>query len=200
MANGVFLGRVGVLVRPHFLDGPQCRQLAAAMLSAPGAPAEVVRGGADTVDEASRRARVVDVPLSLRAPIEERLREIKPELERFFSAALDGPAPVEPVVYDAGGLFRPHRDRDGHGGDAEASARRVTVVIVVNDQAAEPAADQYAGGDLRLYGLLDGERWRDIGFPVDAAAGQLVAFRAETLHDVAPVTAGRRCVLVTWLY
>jgi SM-20-related protein len=55
----------------------------------------------------------------------------------------------------------------------------------------------YGGGALTFYELFDDPVGRLIGFPLEANEG-LLAFRAEVLHSVAPVTHGDRYTIATW--
>ena len=52
------------------------------------------------------------------------------------------------------------------------------------------------GGALRLYG---GDQF-DVPVDIAPEAGMLVAFRSTVLHEVLPVTAGVRDVIVDWFY
>jgi predicted 2-oxoglutarate/Fe(II)-dependent dioxygenase YbiX len=46
-----------------------------------------------------------------------------------------------------------------------------------------------------LYGLL-GEKH---GIPISGEPGLLIGFRADTVHEVRPVTRGRRYAVLSWL-
>jgi SM-20-related protein len=45
---------------------------------------------------------------------------------------------------------------------------------------------------------MQGEQWKNIGLPLDARAGLLIAFRSEVFHEVQPVTHGQRLSVVGW--
>ena len=62
-------------------------------------------------------------------------------------------------------------------------------------QAGAPEPGTYGGGELILHGPYSGP---DIRLPLAPTPGTLVAFRAETTHEVAPVTHGERFTIVTW--
>jgi SM-20-related protein len=202
MPGADFFRKVGVFIATGFIDEGECATLVSAMLAQPGHPAEMFRADAPGyIDEQARRARVIEPQSDGPAcGADQKIARMKPDLERFFGLSLVDPAPSDLVLYPTGGFFQPHRDRSIGGSENEPARRRITVVVMLNEQTPEPRADQYAGGDLRLFGLIDEGPWREVGFAVEPAVGQLVAFRAETLHDVTPVTAGNRCVLVTWFY
>ena len=68
-------------------------------------------------------------------------------------------------------------------------------MIFLSRQSAEPAPGAYGGGSLLLHGPHAGAG-RSIH--LDGAPGALVAFRAETTHEVTPVTHGERYTVVSW--
>ena len=116
-------------------------------------------------------------------------------LSNHFGVALTASEGVGFLVYEPGGFYRPHRDRagpDATAGGNETVRRRVSVVIFLNGVSEAPGPFEYAGGRLTFYGLIDDPAWRDVGFPLDADPGLLVAFDSATLHEVTPVAAGRR--------
>lgn len=86
------------------------------------------------------------------------------------------------ACYDAsrGGYFRAHRDNTTEG----TAHRRFAMSLLLNDD--------YEGGTLRFpeYGLHE----------YRPAAGSAVIFSCSLLHEATDVTAGRRFVLLTFLY
>jgi predicted 2-oxoglutarate/Fe(II)-dependent dioxygenase YbiX len=203
MPGADFFRRLGVLILPQFLDAALCDELVDAMLGSPGSPARMAGPDFDGyVDEHSRSARLIDLGLGRTAPLTDRVGALRPDFERFFGLPLADHGTVDAVIYPSGGFFLPHRDRGapGDSGDPEIERRALTVVVMLNRQASAPARGEYSGGDLRLFGLIPDDPWRTMGFAVEPSVGQLIAFRAETLHDVTPVTAGNRCVLVCWFH
>jgi predicted 2-oxoglutarate/Fe(II)-dependent dioxygenase YbiX len=60
--------------------------------------------------------------------------------------------------------------------------------------------EPYQGGDLTFFGLMKTPGAKEYGFPVDMETGLLVAFPSATLHEVSPVTGGKRYTLVTWFF
>ncbi|HZC81508.1 MAG TPA: 2OG-Fe(II) oxygenase, partial [Nitrospiraceae bacterium] len=100
-----------------------------------------------------------------------------------------------------GDFYQVHNDGD-NGADAPALTRerKVSVVIFLNSQAQQPVDDTYGGGSLTFYGLIDDPRWLTYGFPLSSEPGLLVAFRSNVLHQVLPVTYGKRYSIVSWLF
>jgi SM-20-related protein len=128
--------------------------------------------------------------------IRKRLLDIKPDLEEHFRIPLSnechGP---DFVTYQPGGFFAPHKDVTENSPE-EVRKRRVAMVIFLNSQSAQPAGDCFGGGGLTFYGLMDGPEWEKYGFTLDPVAGLLVAFRADVIHEVKPVTFGERHIIV----
>ena len=200
MSTNDFLARVGLYFKADFVDLSSCDRLRRLMASAPARPAEVyVDRSATATDLNQRRTLSVDLPLEDVRSIERALEDLRPDLSRHFGVELSRREPTEFLVYGQGGYFAPHRDRPGEAsrGAADVDDRRVSIVIFLSTPAPLDDAD-YGGGDLRFYQLFEGPGWKDVGFTCEAAPGLLVAFASSTLHEVTPVTSGRRCAIVTW--
>jgi SM-20-related protein len=194
------LARFGLFVREGFLDPDPCERLAVEMRSGSARPATVrVLGESGDVeyevDEEHRRTQMANVSDPSIAVIRERLLGIKPSLEEHFSLTLSSVQKPQFLVYREGDFFRPHIDNATEKvvGD-NVGLRRISVVLFVN------GGEEYAGGALTFYGLLDTDvRGQGLGIPLAATPGLLVAFRSETLHSVTTVTRGERCTVVSWL-
>lgn len=102
--------------------------------------------------------------------IAARLAEIAPDL------AMEIP---KIVSYPVGGLFAWHTDRG-------SPTRRIAISL----QLSPP--DDYTGGELLI---MEPETHM-----ADRGLGSLIAFDPLAKHGVAPVTAGERRALVTWLH
>lgn len=175
----------------HFLDATACRRIRAAMDRGEAEPAEVLRGGL-ALDAAVRSASYIEVDAEIRASVESRLDAVRTTLAEWLSMPLEAREGAGFVRYPPGGFYRPHRDR---GVDPEwdgARQRRIAVVVFLNSSRERPQDDEFSGGILRLLG--------DRAVDVVPARGSLVAFRAEALHEVTPVIAGARDVVVDWFY
>jgi SM-20-related protein len=196
------LARLGVLAIPDFLDPEECARLAAEMRAAPRTEAPLrVRGmGDEIVDGRRRRTARVEVSRATQASVLARLLALKPRIERFFGMAVADVMEVPKfLVYRPGDFFEPHRDVPAPGdetGSPLIAARRVNMVVCLNDETDGVDGGGYRGGGLTLYGLIEAPRWRTYGFPVPAPTGGLVAFRADVLHEVAPIAKGERLSIV----
>lgn len=84
--------------------------------------------------------------------------------------------------YDAatGGYFRPHRDNTA----PSVAHRRFALTVALNDA--------YEGGRLRFPEFGDTE--------FAPAAGDAIVFSCSLLHEVTPVTVGRRYAFISFLY
>jgi len=69
--------------------------------------------------------------------------------------------------------------------------RRISIVVFLNNFATEPQPNCYSGGWLNLYDEQD-------TYGLAGETGLLVAFTAETLHEVSPVTSGQRFTIISW--
>jgi predicted 2-oxoglutarate/Fe(II)-dependent dioxygenase YbiX len=200
------LSRLGVYLSRDFLPEILCEALQRQLSETAGTLAEEVYSeDVRRVNPDVRRTQEVEVADDLRLEVAARLDAIRPALAAHFNVPLEGSEGVAFLVYERGGFYRPHRDRarrDPAAGGNETYRRRVSAVVFLNQPAEiePPAALEYTGGRLTLYGLVDDDRWRDVGFPIDGEAGLLVAFDSSVIHEVTPVSAGRRMTAVDWFY
>ena len=74
----------------------------------------------------------------------------------------------------------------------------MSAVIFLNGTSVEPRDGMYGGGALTFYELFDDPVGRNLGFPLEAQEGLLVAFRANVMHGVAPVVHGDRYTITAW--
>jgi len=183
------LKRLGLYVQSGFLTPQICKRTLQEMSEGPRAPAQITADGATATDRAIRRALAVEVSPGTAAVVDAALAAVKPRLERHFALPLEGHEPPHYLVYEPGAFFVAHRDRPRNDA-SELSARRVSVVLFLNDD--------FSGGALTFYDLIAGDGWRGVGLPCEPAAGLLVAFGSETMHEVQTVTAGQRCTIVSW--
>lgn len=130
------------------------------------------RADYDIDDEAVRRAARERVLRRVVPPIEQAYQFRATRMERYIVACYDA---------EHGGHFRPHRDNTTRG----TAHRRFAVTINLN-------AEQYRGGELR-FPEFGPRSYR-------APTGGAVVFSCSLLHEVLPVTAGRRFAFLPFLY
>lgn len=167
------------------------------MAAAPAEKALVVAAaGEKRLDEVTRKVDSSILPKEIRSPLEERLRELMPQVEKHFEVELAGCESPQYLVYRTGDFFKPQTD----SGNVAVQRRRVSAVIFLNSESQEPAEDSYGGGHLTFYGLLKGPHWEKCAFPLQAEPDLLIAFPSNKLHEVTPVLHGRCFTVVTWFY
>lgn len=176
----------------RFLDDDTRVRLVAELDSIGGAPATVLSG---EVHAMSRKTTRVAVSPETRALVRQRLMDRKPELEAHFGIALTECEDPQFLRYETGDYFVPHQDGNTPLVWDDSRFRRISAVIFLSHRAEDPLPDTYGGGSLVFHGPYTGPPER-----VTAAArpGSLVTFRAETTHEVTPVTHGVRYTIATW--
>jgi len=177
-----------------FLDAAACARVAAEMRAARGAPATVY-GVAESgaVDERIRRTTRVVASTQTDQLVRRLLTERMSAVGERFGVALGELEEPQFLRYDVGGHFVAHQDGNTGLLRSERESRRVSVVVFLNSQAGSPAAGAYCGGALVFHPRGAREPVRFNG-----EAGALVAFRAETTHEVEPVTHGERFTIACW--
>ena len=200
MPRATFFRDLGLFVAPGFLEPAFCDELRAQLSQTPYQESTIVgeqTSGSGVLDQSVRKAARIDLEGPVRTHLRQRFLELMPALQDHFKLTLTGCQGPEFLSYDAGAFYLAHRDKT-ESGPAQTVHRQVSAVLFLNTQSKEPAQDAYGGGSLAFYGLLDGSQWEKAGFPLEGEAGLLVAFRSEVLHEVQPVTFGRRYSVVSW--
>jgi SM-20-related protein len=197
-----FFARFGLYVDPEFASPELCRNIVCQVKEAEARPATIYRIGETRVlDERVRRTLATRVPGPERETMKERLKAILPKLQAHFGLPLKGFEEPQVLRYRQGDFFTPHRDSPDHEDVPEAlKQRRISVTVCLNSAAETATEETYPGGALVFYGLMNDPRAADCGFPLQGKAGLLVAFRAETMHEVKEVRGGERYSMVTWFY
>lgn len=194
MPSTRFFERLGLFMRPAFLDPNACARMRADFELAAWKKGTVARAEQlECLDENVRKVRCVDVTEKMWRGIRSDLLALKPELEQHFGATLTGCHGPDFLVYERGAFYTPHLDSGTHYGQ-----RRVSLVLFLNGSSDEQTPDGYTGGELTFHGLLSGAEWEKCPFPLKGEPGLLVAFRSDTVHEVRPVMSGRRYTIVGW--
>ena len=178
-----------VLTVPRIFEADFCRTLIAHYDMVGGTPSGVMRQTGDRTvlvqDQTFKRRTDVEVAEeTLKAAIRARIgARLVPIIERAFGWRATRLERYLVACYDAGssGFFRAHRDNTTLG----TAHRRLAVTINLN-------TGEYEGGELR--------------FPEFGATlfkppvGSAVVFGCGLLHEVLPVTCGRRYACLPFLY
>ena len=118
----------------------------------------------------------------------------KPEIEAHFGIALNECEDPQFLRYEEGDFFVPHQDGNTPMVWDDSRFRRISAVIFLSERSEAPAEGTYGGGALLFYAP-----WPKQGrIAAGAKPGSLVTFRAETTHEVTPVTHGVRYTIATW--
>jgi SM-20-related protein len=179
-----------------FLDDATRAEIVAELERAHGAPATVLsaqEGG--MVQSAVRRTTRIAVSPETRALVKQRLMARKAELEAHFGIAVTECEDPQFLRYETGDYFVPHQDGNTPMVWDDSRFRRISAVIFLSHKSEAPAPDTYGGGALVFHGPYNAPQERAAA---GAAPGSLVTFRAETTHEVTPVTHGVRYTIATW--
>src|SRR6185295_14422399 len=130
-----------------------------------------------------RRSTRMRVPARMAEQITARLMQQTDALERRFGHALASCEPPQFLRYLPGDFFVAHQDGNTPLIHDHSRFRKVSAVIFVSAFSEAPAPESYGGGALVLHGPYTGPELR---VPLTPAPGTLVAFRAETTHEVLP--------------
>lgn len=181
-----------LLLVDQFLDAATCRLLVTDMLTAKTSAATVYgRSSSGAVDESARRTLSVTPSTTSRILIREQLESFRVKVEQHFHVSLNEIEEPQFLRYRVGDFFVAHQDGNTGLLRLDTEARRVSVVIFLSRESDVPETDAFCGGSL-LFRDLRRE------FRVTAEPGRLVAFRAETTHEVTPVTHGERLSIASW--
>lgn len=190
----------GIFLEPEIMSPAECDSFCQEALgSGTHVDATIYDGANVTLDEKSRRTKVVRISESGRSRLREVFSQIQPRLEDHFQVRLQRFDQPQVLVYRKGDHFSPHQDapeQNQPGYDEDIQQRKVSATLLLNNQG--DGKDCYEGGAFTFYGLMADARAAHVGIPLPSAAGLLVAFRPQVIHAVEPVTRGHRISVVTF--
>jgi SM-20-related protein len=169
----------------NFLDAGSCATLRAEVAASPATKAPVyIEGAEGTIHEAVRKTASLHPSKRTFTRLHERISRQKSALESHFGATLTDCERPQFLRYETGDFFVRHQDgnTDQHEFD-HLRVRRISIVVFLNDS--------FSGGALSFYDATT-------TFALAGETGLLVAFRAETVHEVLPVTSGERFTVISW--
>jgi len=183
-----------------FLDPEECAGLMAEARSAPTTPAPVyVKGSTELVHESVRKAASLHLSDETISRLQDELLKQKRVLEKYFGQNLTDCERPQFLRYREGDFFVRHQDGNTEQLEFDhLRIRRISIVVFLNDSSAEPKADTFSGGSLNFYQEADDLPAESSVFGLLGEAGLLVAFTAETIHEVTPVTRGERFTIISW--
>jgi predicted 2-oxoglutarate/Fe(II)-dependent dioxygenase YbiX len=173
-----------VLLLPRVLDAAYCERLIRVWEQEGAVDTGVARASNDVLDASYKRRRdhTVGDPHLLRELSSVVGRRVLPEVHKAFAFRATRFEGFKIACYDAatGGFFRPHRD------NLTPATRHRVFALTLN------LNDGYEGGQLRFP-----EYGNQLYRPDPGAA---LVFSCAHLHEVLDVTAGRRFVLLSFLF
>lgn len=183
-----------LLVIKEFLDSALCAQIVAEMNAAQAEPARVYSHTASgSVDQNMRQTLRIRPSAETIELVTRRLLAHKQTIENHFAASLSECEDPQFLRYRVGDFFVAHQDGNTGLLRLDTERRRVSLVIFLSRESELPEPGAYSGGSLVLSDLRQGRKVHLIG-----ERGKLVVFRAETTHEVTPVTHGERYSIVSW--
>jgi SM-20-related protein len=182
----------------EFLDAHTCGEIKKELASVPHNPATVYGSSASgAIDEAMRKTIRLAPSAQTVEYVTAKLVAAREPIAAHFGIDLTKHEDPQFLRYEVGNFFVAHQD--GNTGlmlsDRE-QFRKVSVVIFLNRQSDISARDSYGGGSLVFTEWRPGRNHGQ--YSLVAEPGTLVAFPAETTHEVTPVTAGERYSIVSW--
>jgi SM-20-related protein len=168
-----------------FLDPDSCASLREDLALAPTTHAPVyIEGTEGTIHEKVRKTTSLHPANEIVEQVHERLLRQKAALENHFGTSLTDCERPQFLRYQEGDFFVRHQDGNSHQLDFDhLRVRRISLVVFLNDA--------FSGGSLTFYDPTT-------TFALMGKTGLLVAFKADTFHEVLPVTSGERFTIVSW--
>lgn len=178
------------------LDHATLERIRSEMREADGDAATVTGAGSGrTATPTVRKATRVEISDEGRAAVTRVLEAQRPRIAAHFGRPLDGCEEPQFLRYGPGDHFVAHQDGNTPLIRDASRFRKVSVVVFLSEQSEHPRANAFGGGSLVLHGPFSEP---DVRIPLAPAPGTLVAFPAETTHEVTPVTHGERLSIVSW--
>lgn len=185
---------------PGFLELKMCADIKKELSTSPTTLAPVyIEGSTDLVHENVRRATSLHPSDETISQIHDRLYQQKASLEQHFDLMLVDCERPQFLRYQKGDFFVRHQD--GNTDQLEFDhlrIRRISIVVFLNDSSTQPKADTFCGGSLNFYDSHDVLESDPSVFSLSGETGLLVAFAADTIHEVIPVACGERFTIISW--
>jgi SM-20-related protein len=185
-----------LLLLPDFLDAPTLASVMGELRAADGDAATVYgTGNAGAVETGVRCTTRLAPSAATRGLVLQKLHEQQRAVEEYFSVTLSACEEPQFLRYRQGDFFVAHQDGNTPLLRHSSQARTISVVVFLSSHSEAPSPGTYGGGSLVFHGAYPdlGER-----LPLAPEPGTLVAFRAETTHEVTPVTHGERYTIASW--
>lgn len=190
----------GHLIIRNFLDSQTCAAIRAEARTVAGSPAPVyIEGEPNPVNEAVRKTTSLRLSDETIAFVEGRMMAEMPTLEAHFNLTLTDCEKPQFLRYREGDFFVRHQDGNTENLEFDhLRIRKISIVVFLNHSSETPAPETFGGGELIFYRERDELCETPLAYPVPSETGLLVAFNAETIHEVTPVIHGERLTIINW--
>ena len=178
----------------QFLEPDTCGAIVAEMSAAQSDAATVYgRTTSGSVEQSVRRTLRIRPSVTTVEAIVNRLLGVKDLVAKHFEVALSECEDPQFLHYREGDFFVAHQDGNTGMTQLDTEQRLVSTVIFLSRESESPQPGAHCGGSLVFSNYRTNSKFHMIGEP-----GMLVAFRAETTHEITPVTHGERYSIVSW--
>lgn len=192
MPTTQLLRSLGIYIIEDFMQAAECSLICEEVRNSDKTQASTLSESEnlERINTRIRKTKYGQVSKSSQSLIYERVRDLKPSLEDFFNELLaDQFEQPKFLHYAEGDFFAPHTD--------EQFNRKINITINLNSRAAQSTDQGYEGGELQLYGLLKQKGFHKRGIAAPSHAGCLIAYPANIVHEVSPITSGARFSVVS---
>ena len=178
----------------QFLEPDTCLAIVAEMSAAQSDAATVYgRTTSGSVEQSVRRTLRIRPSVTTVESIVSRLLGVKDLVAKHFEVALSECEDPQFLHYREGDFFVAHQDGNTGMTRLDTEQRLVSTVIFLSRESESPESGAHCGGSLVFSDYRTNSKFHMLGEP-----GVLVAFRAETTHEITPVTHGERYSIVSW--
>jgi len=210
MPNAEFFNTFGFYSVRNFLDRDFCRSIREEISISKTALGGILPYGSDeyVFDETFKSRMESEVSEQTIEKISRKLLEKAPEIENHYQVEITKVQRIRFVTYRTGDFYKAHVDYFTPENTPEkykdipvstrVTKRKTAAIVFLNDESAEPSEDTYGGGNLTFHGLMQNPLFGNFGLPVIGECGLLITFPPSVLHEVTPVTHGKRYSLATW--
>ena len=184
-----------VFIAKNFLQSDVCRELRIEAEKCVALPAQVTKA-TSRVDVKMRQTSRLSFSAATEDLINNLFRQLKPQLEEYYDVKLYGFEKFQLLLYCAGDFYKRHADRnDKPESPHYIKARRISVVLFLGNEDQADGPDSYTGGTLVVW-----DDSLDTPVRIEGEAGKLIAFPSDLVHEVEPVTSGKRYSIVNWFF
>lgn len=195
--SGLSASHFNLFLLQNFLDVKTCGDLIAELCDSPTTQAPVyIQGSDSTLHEDVRKTTSLHPSAETITHVHNLLLAQKSALAAHFGLSLTDCERPQFLRYQPGDFFVRHQDGNTDTLDFDhLRIRKISLIAFLNNHAAEPQENCFSGGALTFYDKRDADAE---SFPLTGEMGLLVGFRADTYHEVLPVTSGDRFTIISW--